>query len=136
MEEHLTSNREEAINQAQNLQFQLMELGLFNGRQVVFDLKNNRDVWIACVWGRFKYNWLIPLRDLARGYWNTDTLYILTTADKIERLSAFASYWKADEWGVVYADREVGDVDFKHDEVDRLGMSLTGDDCIVRVWWD
>ncbi len=136
MEEHLTDNRRGEINQAQNLQFQLMELGLFNGRQVVFDLKNNRDLWVGCVWGRFKYDWLIPLRDIARGYWNTDTLYILTTAGKVDRLRELAKGWIPQEWGVVWANNEVGDVAFTHDEVDRLGISLTGDDCIVRVWWD
>lgn len=140
MTEHLSDGKKEEINEIQKLQFKIMELSsfnLFNGPEVVKDLKENRDLWVGCIWGKFEYSVLMPLRDINMGYWNTDTLYILTSEDKVKRLKELARKWKADEFGVVYRDREEGIVDFKHNETRKwFGANLIGDECLIRIWWD
>ena len=132
------------MNKSQSLQFELMKLSSFNefnGEQVVRDLEENQDLWIGCVWGRFHYHELIPLRDIAEGVWNTDTLYILAKTDKVSQLKRMAIRWKCDEFGVVYHDREEGSVGFLHQDTWKVfGGSLKEvdgpDKCIIRIWWD
>ncbi len=128
------------INQAQELQFKLMELSSFNnfdGTAVSKDLKKHGDLWISCVWGRFKYFELIPLRDLRDGIYNADTLYIYTTQDKVQKIQELAKRWNADEFGVVTSTGSRGAVDFKPNETWAIfGATLENDRCLIRIWWD
>jgi hypothetical protein len=97
----------------------------FDGEFVGQSLRQNQHLWKAFVFGRWQYFDLIELRDLADGYLNADTLYILTHKDKLADLLILISKWSADE--VHY---ETEDKDF------RLGGGLDKDSVFVRVWWD
>jgi len=128
------------INKVQKLQFELMKLSSFNefdGNKVADYLLKHRELWITCMWGRFKGGVLIPLRDISKGIWRGDTLYIYTMKDKVNKLKELAKKWNADEFGVVYRDKEEGIVTFDHTEVTYVfGSPLKKDECIVRIWWD
>lgn len=137
------------INKVQSLQFKLMELASFNnfdGKQVVEDLKANRNLWKGAIWGRFDYFDLLPLRDIAEGYWNTDTLMILTTKDKVKPLYTLAKLnWSVDEFhtfGNETPQRKWGtDSNGKERWVKqslwcRYGSSLEPNEVIIRLWWD
>jgi hypothetical protein len=118
----------ETINKAQETQFERMKLASFNSFDGVFvdaSLRENKHLWKAFVFGRWQYFDLIELRDLADGYLNADTLYILTDKEKLADLLILIGQWSADE--VSY---ETEDKDF------RLGGGFAKDTVLVRVWWD
>ena len=79
----------EKINKTQKLVFELMKKATFNefdGKKVVKDLIENRDLWRAVVMDREGYSPynesllvidLIKLRDLEADVYNVDTVFIL-----------------------------------------------------------
>jgi hypothetical protein len=73
----------------QEIQLELLRRARFNnlvGERVALSLMANRDLWQSAifdrspVWGPEYSNlsrcWLYKLRDLPRGYWNSDTLFL------------------------------------------------------------
>ena len=134
------------INEVQRLQFELMQASSFNdfnGEQVVKDLIENKDNWIGCIWGRFGYFDLMPLRDISQGIWNTDTLYILTEKKNIRFLKKMAKKWKADEFGwIEEIENKKGSIyktygvfGDKQDFFNRFGGGLKNL-AVIRMWWD
>lgn len=128
----------------QEVQFTLMRLSSFNnfdGDLVADSLLAHSDLWEGWILDRAGYYAesrrrdvyengglkegqlmpepidLIRLRDIAQGYWNVDTLYILPNKGKEKDVELLAHR----EWGA--------------DEIDWVD----GADCgrpVLRVWWD
>lgn len=130
-----------SLSRPQKLHLELLRLATFNdfdGDRVADDLVECRGLWESFIFDRGAYHAqsinrrsiageterklpvepidTIKLRDLAAGYWNVDTLYILPTPGKEDELFALASSWEPDEinW---------------YDGLDAGPMML-------RVWWD
>jgi len=98
---------------------------LFNGEKVVKDLLKNRDWWTAVWFSSGRMSDLIPLRDIADGILNVDTLYIIPAKGKEREIEALAKSWQADE------------VEWLSEEEcsERLGM-FPAETEVLRVWWD
>lgn len=126
------------MNRPQELQLQRLQLGAFNnldGPSVAHDLVENQRLWDAFVFGRFEYDLLIELRDLPQGIINADTVYLLTTKDRLAGCLDLIKRWKADEVGWQTADHQEG-VFPDRSAFDLLGAFLGPNDVLVRVWWD
>jgi hypothetical protein len=119
----------------QEIQFTLMRLSSFNnfdGNVVADSLVEHEDLWTAFIMDRADYYYnrsdpesqkrhqepvdLIRLRDIAAGYWNVDTLYLLAAPGKETELELLAHR----EWGA--------------DEIDWMQNTHVGR--YLRVWWD
>jgi hypothetical protein len=116
----------EEINKTQKLMFKIMKRASFNefdGKQVVADLIEHKDLWTGCMFIRDD---LITLRDISDDHWNADTLYILTTGINDEKLERIAlEDWGADE--VSYLDKKEAEYS--------LGM-FSCPHKVLRIWWD
>lgn len=72
------------------------------GKTVASDLRTHKNLWDSFVFGRFDWGQLIELRDLPKGKLNADTLFIMTTVDRADRLRDViltwnpASYWSTE----------------------------------------
>src|SRR5262245_36315872 len=101
------------LTRPQKLQLMLMleaEFMRFDPFLVVGDLLTNRSLWHGVIMdraflvpdcgknlGTCMVTDLIRLRDLCRGYWNADVVYVLTTSKVTEdRLGALVARWNAD----------------------------------------
>jgi hypothetical protein len=132
---------EEEVSRPQKLQFMLMLEARFNAfdpYRVVTDLLRHRHLWQGAVMDRAHLHPggeegnprrlnsdLIKLRDIEAGYWNVDSLFLLT--EHAEKLCALAEEWAADEVHVIdceEASRLLG--------TGRPGQRLK----VVTVWWD
>jgi hypothetical protein len=70
---------------------------------------------------------LIKLRDLPSGYWNVDTLFILTDRYHLERLEAMIEQrWQASIIEVI----ETKEAEYW------MECALGLDTRLLRVWWD
>ena len=69
---------------------------------------------------------LIPLRDLAEGYWNVDRLYLLARPGQEAALEALARTWLGDE--VVWLDGRVARL--------AMGGHERPEPQVLVVWWD
>lgn len=90
--------KHEPINKIQQLQFELLRdvrYNLFDGAKVVDDLLVWRDLWYAVIADRCASSTgklyeqvidLIRLRDIPRGYWNVDYVFIWTSDASLGRL--------------------------------------------------
>lgn len=92
------------INEIQELNFKLIEktnFNSFNGKRIVELLKQHNDLWEAVIVDRL--NSLIKLRDMKSGYWNVDTLFILSTGNicKDNQLRNLLKELNADEVNIV-----------------------------------
>jgi hypothetical protein len=111
---------------AQQLQFELMRLATaddLDGDRIADELQAHADLWHGALIGR---NDLIGLRDLRDGYWNADTLVVLSSGLDDDALEALARQWRADtvHW-------------IEGDEAARLiGDYGTPTPRILMVWWD
>ncbi len=130
------------VSRPQKLVFMLMIEAAFNAfdpYRVVEDLLRHRDLWDGVVMERgFPFctgadplqlqfhGDLIALRDLGRGHWNVDTVYVLTTEDKEAAWQPLVQNWQADEIGFERGDK-AGKL---------LGCLGSGQVSILRVWWD
>ena len=121
----------------------------FDGKHVVNDLKSHPDKWIGCIWGMFCHFTMIPLRDIADGIYNADTLYLTTQKEHISFIQNFAKQWKADEVGYYCNGALDGVVDENLRGLDggpgkndthyfsfSLGASPEKDVAYFRIWWD
>ena len=111
----------------------------FDPFRVVGDLLNNRGLWDGVLMtrgstcedeaGKYKMTRLqsdlITLRDLPRGYWNVETLFITHQPEHSAALAALAGNWLADD---VSCESEDGTADL-------LGCSPP-DSSILAAWWD
>lgn len=132
----MTAATEVELSTPQQLQFQLMRearFNEFNPAPVIDDLLANRELWSGAVMDRA--GWfavhrggepvdLIKLRDIEAGYWNVDTLYILSSGKDDTRLELLAKGWQADEIGWLTGEQASA----------ALGSSQGGR--VLRVWWD
>jgi hypothetical protein len=126
------------MNRPQELQLQRLQLSVFNnmdGPSVAHDLLENQRLWDSFMFGRFEYQPLIELRDLPQGIINADTVYLLTTKDRLADLLKRIERWEADEVGWQTADQQEGAFPDRSD-FDLLGASLGPNDVLVRIWWD
>ena len=126
------------MNRAQELQLTRLRMGSFNnldGHKVADDLAAHEGLWGAFVFGGFEYQPLIELRDLPRGIINADTIYLLTSKDKLGGLLDLIQRWKADEVGWLTEDKREG-IFANKSAFDLLGAFLGPEDVLVRVWWD
>lgn len=140
------------ITRAQRAVFALMKASSFNqfdSRQVVADLLQFRATWIGCIWGRFCHFAMLPLRDIATGAYNADTLYLTTRKENIAFITNLAQKWLADEIGYYYNGQLHGVIDANlqgldggpgmndtHDCSLALGASPEPDVAYFRLWWD
>ena len=93
------------INQVQQLHLELIRLTSLNlgdGNAVVDDLLRHRGLWQAVLTDRAN---LIKLRDMPDGYWNVDTLYIMSSGVDDDALLALAHTWHADTISWIRTDR-------------------------------
>lgn len=126
------------MNRAQELQLQRLQLGSFNnldGLRVAHDLMEHEGLWDSFVFGRFEYQPLLELRDLAQGFLSADTVYLLTSKDRLAGFLDLVKPWKADEVGWQTADQQEGAFPDRS-AFDLLGAFLGPNDVLVRVWWD
>lgn len=134
------------INKTQKAVFNLMKCSAFNDfnpDEVAKDLTDNADKWLGCIWGRFNYCELLPLRDIEDDFYGADTLYLSTQKENIDFIRILAGKWQADEIGY-YCDNELyGVVDeqlnsFKKDKTfPSIGTSaISKDIAYFRIWWD
>ncbi len=135
---------DEFVTQPQKLQFMLMIEARFNSFDpflVIGDLLRNRALWRGVVMDRGNLipagatgtpglSWLetdlIKLRDIGRGYWNVDTLFLLSEPSVADRLAELARNWHADEVGTIDG-KDAGAV---------LGCPVRALTSIITVWWD
>ena len=99
------------MNRAQELQLQRLGLGSFNnlyGPRVAHDLVEHEGLWESFVFGRFEYQPLIELRDLPQGILNADTVYVLTSKDRLAGILDLVKQWRADEVGWAAGDQHEG----------------------------
>jgi hypothetical protein len=111
----------------------------FDPFRVVGDLLANRHLWDGALMtrgytaeddaGKYKMTRLqsdlIALRDLPRGHWNVETLFITHQPENTVAITTLAGTWLADN------------IDFETEDgaADLLGCSPP--DCsILAVWWD
>lgn len=97
----------------------------FNGERVARELLENRHLWRGVIFQRDEF--FIMLRDIEKGEWNADTLYILAedgTEDALEKLAA--------EWEPQTMEWEPPETICK-----RLGVGKNWRHCrVLRLWWD
>lgn len=114
------------INATQEAILSLMARTRFNnldGKHVVVDLRAHPDLWEAVLLTRLDS--LITLRDLRLDLWNADTLYILTTNEKLPDLQKLARSWSADEIDVM-----------AQDEAEDLLGEFPAEVKVLQIWWD
>ena len=139
MQDDQQGREREPINKVQQLQFELLRdvrYNLFDGAKVVDDLLAWRDLWYAVIADRCASSTgklyeqvidLIRLRDIPRGYWNVDYVFIWTSDANLERLRQMIE----DRWQANVVDA------LDHDEAEMsMGCTLGPDDRILYVWWD
>lgn len=126
----LFERRSEPLSRAQEIHLQLIEMASFNsldGYSVAGDLRRHRSWWIAVLVERFEAgDRLVTLRDLPRGYWNADTLLVLTDSCFRADVELMAQRWSPTEieWlGNRRASRLLG-------VPEGLGLH------VLRAWWD
>jgi len=122
----------------QEIQLELIRRARWNdldGERVVAYLLTHCDLWQAALIdrlslsrpGRLPASGLIKLRDLPSGYWNADTLYVLT---RDAGCAAELAKIGEEEWGgmaQVHTDQETID--------DALGIGRSTQ-AVVSIWWD
>lgn len=128
------------MNRAQEIQLERLRLGSFNnldGELVANDLKNNEDLWLSFVFGRFGYLDLVELRDLPSGHINGDELFILAKTSNVPVRLKLIRDWKADEVGWK-TDMDGGGDHVVCDDyyLKRFGAGLGPDHALMRIWWD
>jgi hypothetical protein len=132
---------DDVLSRPQKLEPMLMMKAGFNAFDpfpVVGDLLHQRDLWRAVLMSRgFPFTNLqrpsmtnlqadlIPLRDLPRGHWNVDTVYLLHEPTHTDALRGLVGSWRADEIDSVTGD-EAGSL---------LGCLGAGGASNLRVWW-
>jgi hypothetical protein len=98
------------------------------GPRIADDLERDRELWSSAMLTRSDapggFGSLIPLRDLSRGLWNADTLYVLSSGVDDPALERLAQRWEPDEVTWIEA-AEASNL---------LGSSRAAR--ILRVWWD
>ena len=118
------------INRVQRLHLELLKLTRFNdmdGEQVAADLEAYPRLWRAAMLGNFGHGGeLLALRDMERGFYNADTLMILTDKEHAPFMEKLAWRWSAKEVGWL-RDEEAAEA---------LGLSPVGKLKILRCWWD
>ncbi len=87
------------MNHIQELQIELLKEMNFNacdGKKVAADLIAHPDLWRGAITMCFALH-LVPLRDIDRGDWHTNTLYITPQPGRDEALKQLAKTWHADD---------------------------------------
>ena len=123
----------------QEIQLELIrrtQFNAFDGPRVVAALERHQELWEAVLMDRMGFSepgglpraGLIKLRDLPKGYWNVDTLYILCPdAACARRLGELA---ETEGWGEMVT---------VHEERAEVDSALGGGwrtQAIVSIWWD
>ena len=141
-------------SEVQRLNLRLMELASFNnfnGKQVVKDLLDNRELWEACIMdspsyfdigisNKFKHGEtinLIKLRDMDNytknrlpfEVWNVSTLFILVKPEDVKKIREISRSWGADEFSIIpdeLAGNWLGGYGGTNKKMKKL----------LRLWWD
>ena len=131
------------LSRPQKLQFMLIagkDFNAFESVPVLRDLLTQRQLWEGVIMDRGLLDPrdksgfmtrlstdLIKLRDIAAGYWNVDTLFILAPEANIAPLQTLADKWHADEISVISGEQTDG----------LLGIARgVQPQRILTVWWD
>ena len=123
----------------QDIHLELMRRTSFNefdGKAVVSTLLENGELWDAVMMDRpairlrrdkptGSFISLIKLRDIPDDYWNVDTVYVLTTKDKADRIRELFDRLSADEVYVIQGER-----------LKKAMGSMKPESCVVAAWWD
>jgi hypothetical protein len=124
------------MNMAQKIQHARLRMGSFNaldGERVARELEEHEELWDSFVFGRFGPGDLIELRDLPGGHINADTLYILTTTDRVPALERLYEHWVAD---TVHVSRGQRGSRGPRDMSARMGAQLAENQAVIELWWD
>lgn len=127
--DYLPNPEQPRFSRTQELQFELIKQAShnsFDGEWVVDTLKANPDIWDAAMIGNFETsNFLTPLRDMRQGFFNADTLAILTTKDREPFVEEMIQMWEPDEvrW---LTNKQTAKA---------LGESHPRDKRVVLAWW-
>lgn len=129
------------MNDAQKIQIERLRLGSFNaldGNYVADRLGMNQHLWLSFLFGRFKYSWLIELKDLPDGYVNADTLYILANKKNLPLLLDEINTWSADEVGWATSEDSYESIGMTPKELASAFGSypFPAHLAVVRAWWD
>ena len=132
------------LSEPQKLQLMLVLNNSFNAFEpfvVVRDLLVNRTLWQSVVMDRGVLmprgtsefpgtrirTDLIKLRDIGSGWWNVDTLFLLTCEEHVAGLTAIADRWSYDAITVLSGE----------DTDDLLGIGRANHpNRIIGIWWD
>ncbi len=113
------------INPAQQLALEMIRMASFNsldGPAVADALVENKRLWKAALMPTSG----LTLRDLPKGYWHVDTLFLACEPEQLEELKTLVDGFNADEVQ-----------ELPRDEAQALLGSWGWDEyCILRVWWD
>jgi hypothetical protein len=123
----------------QDIQLELIRRTTHNaldGARVVRSLLAHRELWQAVMLDRIAFSrpgklpsaGLIKLRDLPEGYWNADTLYVLTPTKKAAK--ELAQLIEAEDWGGMVS------VHTEPEDVESALGSGREKRAVVKVWWD
>jgi hypothetical protein len=120
------------INEIQRLNLELIKkasFNSFNGEKVVKDLIDNKKLWEGVVMDRegFGHIDLIKLRDIADGYWNISTMFILFEKENKDALMKLVKNWEADEIDILTQRESQNFMGYRKSEDTKL---------LLRVWWD
>jgi len=142
-EVYLWNLPDDFLSRPQKLQFMLIagkDFNAFESIPVLRDLLKHRALWDGVVMDRGFLDprigsgfltWLctdlIKLRDIAGGYWNVDTLFILAPEANMAPLQKLTENWHADETDVIAGEQADG----------LLGVGRSAHpQRILTVWWD
>jgi hypothetical protein len=125
------------MNKIQEIILNLIENTRFNnfdGKKIAKDLRENEDKWKGVVFGRFTYWTLMPLRDIDKGIYNADTIFIKLPKKGLEWLKTMAKKWRVDEFGYYFNGETEGTFDENLQRA--LRDCLENDVVYARLWWD
>ena len=139
------------MNKIQEIILNLIEETQFNefdGKKIVKDLRENEDKWKGVIFGRFCCGTLIPLRDIDKGFYNADTIFIKLPKENLEWLKKMVEKWKVDDFGYyldgkfegIVDDNLIGSEWLKKEDYLHFFLSLGAEPeegiVYARLWWD
>lgn len=130
------------INKIQKVILELIKetsINKFDGKRIYKDLIKYSKLWKGVVFGRFFSGELIILRDLPRGIYNADTIFISLPTKNLSKFMKIVERWDPSTTEIIsLSHNQSKKVNF--DERLSLfriwGETDTGDLSIIKLWWD
>lgn len=130
-------------NRVQNIQEQrlLITSSSFNGEEIAQDLKENKDLWISYIVGKYETHYLMELKEMIDNEFDADTIYFLIKKDKLQEFLEMARCWHVSELAWIAKDGiwegDYYQFSFTYQEIiKQYGTEIEKDELIVRLWWD